>query len=81
MELGYPGNLGTFPLKRSSMLSSRGRHHPLGFASVVAVLTLGAFATPTSAEAMVSSHDGIVDAVVSAADQTRPAPKKPGLAA
>lgn len=59
------------------MLSSRGRHHPLGFASVVAVLTLGAFATPTSAGAMVSSHDGTVDAVVSAADQTRPAPKKP----
>jgi outer membrane biosynthesis protein TonB len=59
------------------MLRSRGRHHPLGFASVVAVLTLGAFASPTYAEAMVSSHDGTVDAVVSAADQTRPAPKKP----
>ena len=59
------------------MLRSRGRHHPLRFASVVAVLTLGAFATPTSAAPMVSSPDGTVDAVVSATDQTRPAPKKP----
>ena len=59
------------------MLRSRGRHHPLRFASVVAVLTLGAFATPTSAAPMVSSSDGTVDAVVSAADQSRPEPKKP----
>jgi outer membrane biosynthesis protein TonB len=59
------------------MLRSRGRQHPLRFASVVAVLTLGGFATPTSAAPMVSSPHGTVGAVVSATDQTRPAPKKP----
>ena len=58
------------------MLRSRGRHHPLRFASVVAVLTLGAFATPTSAAPMGSSSDGTLVAVVSAADQSRPEPKK-----
>jgi outer membrane biosynthesis protein TonB len=52
------------------MLRSRGRHHPLRFASVVAVLTLGSFASPASAEPMGSSPDGTVDAVVSVADQT-----------
>ncbi len=59
------------------MLRSRGRHHPLRFASVVAVLTLGSFASPASAAPMVSSSDGTLVAVVSAADQSRPEPKKP----
>jgi hypothetical protein len=59
------------------MLRSRGRHHPLRFVSVVAVLTLGSFASPTSAEPMVSSPDGTVDALASATDQTRSEMKKP----
>jgi outer membrane biosynthesis protein TonB len=58
------------------MLRSRGRHQPVRFASVVAVLTLGSFASPTSAEPMVSSPDATVDAVVSATDQASSAMRK-----
>jgi hypothetical protein len=59
------------------MLGSRGRHHPLRLVSVLAALTLGSFASPAYAEAMVSSPDGTVDAVVSATGQSRPPTKKP----
>ena len=59
------------------MLRPRGRHHPLRFASVVAVLTLRSFASPTTGAAMVSSPDGTADAVVSAMDQPRSEGKKP----